>query len=422
MLDEELIQYIWSQKCFGAPLSTTEGQTIEIRNVGRWNRDDAGPDFKDAKLRIDDTLWVGHVEVHIRSSDWYAHAHQDDANYHPTILHVVWERTESTLSIPTLELKNIISPMMLERYARLMDSKSELACQGFTFSFPSIQWRSFSDSLLARRFQRKFEEYRQALELNNFDWPELLYTRVARALGQKKNGDAMQLLAERVPIRTLAKNKNRLTSMEALLFGVSGLIPASPQDEYTKLLHTEAAHYLTKYELEPMSITHWNLGGLRPANFPTIRIAQLAALTHQSHALFSTLLETPKLAEAAQLFRVEASQYWDDHYRFDTASSVSQPKKLGNTVVNNLLINTVIPILWSYGVLHQDYALQERMMIWLSEIPKESNSKLNTMARVQLTHQNAADSQALLELYDHYCTSKNCLQCIVGREVMNREV
>ncbi len=420
MVDEDLLQYLWSQKCYGISLSTTDGQLIQILNPGRWNQE-AGPDFLDAKLIIGDTEWAGHVEVHVKSSLWHTHGHDDDPNYDATILHVVWDRTQDRLHIPTVELKDFVSPTQLSRYARLRTSKTSLACQDFTFSFPSIKWQAFRDSLMAERLQKRSEIFNQILEENKFDWSDLLYVKVARALGQKKNGEAMQELAERLPMKTIARHKNNLMDIEALLFGVSGMLPEESDEYYVQKLQADSSHLLLKYGIEPMSVTFWNTGGLRPPNFPTVRIAQFAALLHQSQHLFSTLLETETLSEAVELFRTSASSFWDTHYNFSKPTEKSSPKSLGLSAIYGLIINTVAPVLWSYGHQHQNYDLQERMIEWLDKVPAENNVKIKEMLSIQLPNRNATDSQALIELYDAYCTPRRCLRCLVGSEIMSRQ-
>ncbi len=420
MLDEDLLQFIWSHKCYGVPLHTTEGEPIQIVSPGRWNAE-AGPDFLDAKLIIGDAEWAGHVEVHIKTSLWFAHGHDGDPNYNPTVLHVVWEHNDDRLNIPTLQLQDFVSPTQLNRYSRLRKSNTKLACQDFTFSFPGIKWQAFRDTLLAERLQGRSQRLEEELQANTYDWAELLYTRVARALGQNKNGEAMQELARRVPMHTIARLKNNLMHVEALLFGVSGLLPPESNELYVQQLQTEAAHLMLKHGISPMSVTHWKMGGLRPSNFPTLRIAQFAALLYQSQHLFAKLLETEALSSAVSLLETSASSFWDDRYTFINKSDKKVPKKLGKSAIYGLVINTLVPIYWAYGYAHQDFALQERMLDWLSQVPPEHNSKTKCMQNVQLPNNNAMDSQALIELYDAYCMPRHCLRCLIGREIMVRE-
>ncbi len=419
MLDEDLLQFIWSQKCYGISLHTTDGEKISIQTTGRWNQD-AGPDFLDAKLLIGDTQWVGHVEVHVKSSLWHAHGHDTDPHYDATILHVVWEHTDDKLNIPTLQLKDFISPSQLSRYQRLRTASTPLACQDFTFSFPSIKWQAFRDTLLAERFHKRALGYEQFLLSTSHDWSELFYIKIARALGQKKNGEAMEELARKVPMRTISRHRNNLMLMEALLYGAAGMLPASSESYYVQKLMTESTHLLLKYNIDPMPISAWNMGGLRPANFPTIRIAQFSALLYQSEHLFSTLLDTHELKQVVELFKTAASSYWDDHYTFGEASEHNSPKKLGSSAIHGMIINTVIPILWAYGYTHQDPLLQERMIDWLRQVPAENNHILKTMNSIQLPNDNAMDSQSLIELYSSYCTPKKCLKCLIGAEIMSR--
>ncbi len=418
MLDEDLLQFIWAQKVYGVKLYTTEGAPIQILNPGRWNQD-AGPDFLDAKILIGDTQWAGHVEVHVKSALWHSHGHDGDTRYDPTVLHVVWERTEDKLDLPTLQLSDFVSPTQLNRYARLRTADTKLACQDFTFNFPSVKWTAFRDTLLAERMQRRAEGYADILQQNSYDWADLLYLKVARALGQNKNGQAMQDLAIRLPMNILARHKNNLLQIESLLFGVSGLLPKQDPELYVQQLITESQHFILKYKLRPMAATEWVIGGLRPANFPTLRLAQLAMLVYKSQHLLARLIDTPDLTAAKELFGVTASSYWDTHYTFGSSTHEPKPKRLGRAAIHGLFINTVIPMLWSYGEMHQDYDLQERMMDWLHKIPAESNQKIKTMLEIQLPNKNAADSQALLELYDQYCIPRQCLRCLIGREIMS---
>ncbi len=417
-MNEVFIQFLWSEKVMGHNLQSTDGEAIEIVKPGRWNTDN-GPDFLDAKVRIGDTLWNGHVEVHIKSKDWYAHGHDEDHYYDPTILHVVWEKNEDTLNIPCLELKDIIPPSLVQKYKVLHSQNSELPCANFSVQIPKIKWTAWIDSLIAERMMRRLTDYLEILDSNKYDWPELLYIKTARALGQKKNGSAMESLAKAVPQKILGKHKNNLDELEALLYGAAGLLTTEAEDDYHQKLQENAKHLLHKYNIQSIAKGNWKTSGMRPANFPTIRIAQLAALSHEKEHLFSVLLEIEELKEAEKLFDIKASSYWDTRYSFGASpSEKSTEKKLGKSAIRNIFINTIIPILWAYGRNIDDPKLQQRMMHWLMQIPKEKNGILAELESLGIENKSALQSQALLQLNDEYCAQKNCLRCLRGREIL----
>ncbi len=417
-MNEDFLQYLWSEKIMAHPVKSTDGEDIQILKTGRWNYDN-GPDFLDAKVRIGDTLWNGHVEVHIQSKDWYAHGHDEDHYYDPTILHVVWERNETTLNIPCLELKEVISPSLLHKYNTLYSQESKLPCESFSVQLPSLKWNAWIDRLLAERMQKRLAEYTQILHENQYDWSELLYIKTARALGQKKNGQAMEELAKRVPQRILSKHKNSLEELESILYGVAGMLDGEASDEQQQRWQSNAQHLIHKYKLKKMNHGYWKTTGMRPANFPSIRIAQLAALSHEKDHLFSVLLETEDLTSAEKLFSIKASPYWDVRYSFGVSpNETASEKKIGRSAVRNILINTIIPLLWAYGKNIDNYELQDRMMGWMMKIPKEKNKILTRLEKLSLGNDNAGQSQALLELYSAYCEPKKCLQCIRGREII----
>ncbi|MBI5858036.1 MAG: DUF2851 family protein [Sphingobacteriales bacterium] len=427
-MTERLLQFIWQFQYYNkGELTTTAGEIIQVIFPGQYNTNQ-GPDFLDAKIRIGKTTWVGTVELHLKTSDWNKHNHHGDKNYNNVILHVVWEddgsgsrnsvpaATEQSSVVPVLELKGRVSKILLQRYEELMNSSAFIPCEKSIHSVKDIIWKSWKDRLLAERLMRKAKTVEISLQQNNCHWEETFWWLLSRNFGMKVNADAFEAMARSIPVNILAKHKSQIHQLEALLFGQAGQLEKKFNEDYPKLLQREYKFLKEKYKLKPVHLPVHFLR-MRPGNFPTIRLAQLAALINNSTHLFSKIKEIKTVKEIQQWFDVTANDYWHYHYRFGETSSYKK-KSLGTAMIDNIIINTVAPVLFAYGNYHKEEKYKDKAMKWLEKTTAESNSIIKGFIKLGIENKNAFDSQALIELKNEYCSKKRCLDCGVGNAIL----
>lgn len=418
-MQERLLHTVWQYSLYAPSLETIDGETITIIRPGRYNTD-AGPDFLEAKIKVGDTTLAGHVEMHVRSSDWDKHGHEGDAAYKNVILHVVYEHDADTgpRNTPVLCLASFISKEVLSKYEYLIHAKNTLPCAAHLSGIKDITKYSWLTRLLAERWEEKLEGWEELLDKSAGDWSSLLYWRLAANFGFKVNTDAFLALAKSLPINILAKHRENLLQVEALLFGQAGMLETELDGVYPNALKTEYDFLRKKYKLEPIPAHSWKYMRLRPANFPTIRIAQFAALIHQSVHLFSVIIEKSTVAEIMPLFDVKAGHYWETHYSFGEATEKDMKKKLGKSSIQNIIINTVAPIKFLYASHQLTDVEQEKALKLLDELPAEANHIINTWLEHNWPPENASQSQAQIQLYNNYCTKKKCLDCAIGLSIV----
>jgi hypothetical protein len=423
-MKEEFISYLWKNKLlFPENLQTTEGDQVQILQPGQENRD-AGPDFFAARIRIGETLWVGNVEIHTRSSLWNQHGHQTDAAYDNIILHVVFEHDKEVKNsrggqMPVLEVRGRFDSRLLENYQQLQASRAWVPCEKHIGQVDHMMLNNWLNRLLVERLERKSVDVLHFLEYFGNNWDQTFYFLLARNFGFKVNAGPFGLLAQRTPHKLLVRNSNNLTTLEAILFGQAGLLSEKQQDIYPRTLLAEYRHQQKMHDLKPVDSKLWKFARLRPGNFPSLRIAQFAMLMHQSGHLFRNITETKNPGDIHQQFRVKASPYWDEHYVFGKAAA-KKPKYLGKEAINNIVINTVAPVLFIYGRLSMRQELCDKALSLLHETPAENNAMLRNWKTIGVSAQHAADSQALIELKKNYCTPKKCLQCPIGHIILRR--
>jgi len=421
-MKEEILQFIWEHGLFiRQGIKTTDGRTIEIISTGQPNSD-SGPDFFNARIKIENTTWAGNIEIHQKSSHWYHHKHDSDRAYENVILHVVEQHDRPVLvknhELPTLEIKYPQS--ILENYEQLLKSERWIACEDRLAEVDPFILRFWFSSLMIERLQSKTNDILKILEQNKNNWNETFYQLLARNFGMKTNSLPFELLAKSIPLNILSKHKNDLFQIEALLFGQAGLLNETLLgDDYFLSLREEYSFLYKKYGLSGMESHLWRFMRLRPINFPTIRIAQMAMLIHNSSALFSRILETENLDELRELFDVSASEYWDTHYRFNKISDENRPKKMGETAFNNLVINTIVPILFVYGDQHLNQSLKDRALMLLDKIAPESNQIIRKWNDLGIESRSSFETQALLQLKNCYCVPKKCLNCQMGAKIIS---
>lgn len=419
---EDFLHYLWRFQRFDHHhLLTTQGETIHIVDTGQPNPH-AGPDFLQARVRIGGTLWAGNVEMHLRASEWAAHGHGDDRHYDNVILHVVLEEDQPVLRangerLPCLELQRRVPPGLNKVYWRLLHQADWIPCAPQFDSVPSLTHTLWLERLLVQRLESRTDAIGQRLAANNGDWEETFYQLLATGLGSKVNAEPFELLSRSLPLKLLLRHKAQLLQMEALLFGQAGLLEEEMQDDYPQRLQREYQFLRRKYDLTPIPTAAWKFLRMRPANFPTVRLAQLATSLYQSGHLFSKILAARDLTELENMFEVKLSNYWWTHYRFDKESP-RRAKQLGRTTIHLLVINVIAPLLFFYGKHRGDTQYQDRALRLLEETPAEKNHVIEGWRGLGLSPDSAGQSQALLELKHHYCDRRRCLHCAVGHVLL----
>lgn len=427
-LPEAFLQYIWKTKLFYThQLFTTQKIPITLLNIGIHNHQ-TGPDFLHAKIKIGEALWMGHVEIHRKASDWLAHQHQHDKNYDLVILHVVYEndieikRTNHT-PIPTLCLKGKIPKNVIQNYWRLYNNQHWIPCQEQILSDRVTQFRyqAWLDRLVVERLEYKTHSIQQSLNENKNDWEQSFYKSLARSLGAKVNANAFERLADSLPLKILQKHSDQLCQLEALLLGQAGLLDKNFKEEYPKKLQKEYRHLQKKYKLQKLLSTSWQFGKIRPAAYPTIRMAQLALLLQQEKGLFSKIINCKTIKQFQELFKVQLLGYWKTHYRLDECSK-ERSKSLGRACLQTILINSIVPFLFVYGKRMDDESYKDLALKLLESIPSEKNSILNRWNQLGFSAPSAYTSQALLELKNSYCNQKRCTECAIGNRLIRKKI
>lgn len=420
-MTERLLQFIWQFQYFNKQsLITDDGTPLHILHPGQLNTNQ-GPDFSEGKIKTGDTVWAGNIELHLKSSDWHLHNHSGDKNYNNIILHVVWQndmaiQDANGQNIPTLELQPYVPVIMLQKYEQLMQSKGFIPCENYLPLLSGIAWFSWKERLAIERLMRKAKEVLELLRESNDHWEETFWWMLARNFGIPVNAEAFQKIARSVSINILAKHKNQIHQLEALLLGQAGLLEEEFTEDYPAMLQKEYRFLAKKYSLQPINKPPDFLR-MRPANFPTVRLAQLAMLINQSSHLFSRIKDAKTVAEVQALLTVTANDYWHYHYLFNEATPYS-PKSLGRQMADNIIINTVIPVLFAYGVNRNDQRFRDIPVKWLMQLPPEQNNITRKWKEKEVLNQNAMDSQALIELKKNYCDKRLCLECAVGNKIL----
>jgi hypothetical protein len=423
-MQEAFIQLVWQLGYFDKQhWHTAEGDPIEIYHPGQLNRD-AGPDFRGARLKIGELQWHGDVELHLRASGWQQHRHQQDAAYNKVVLHVVLEDDgvpalrEAGGAVPVASLQGRIAPGLQERYQQLMASLHTIPCEPQLHKVDEITRLSMLDRALMQRLQRKAEGVLQLVEHNKGNWEEASWQFLARGFGFKKNAGAMEDLSRRLPHKILLRHAQVPEQVEALLFGMSGLLEGAAPHLWVKILQREWKFLRHKWNLEGQELppSGWLFSRLRPANFPSLRLAQLACLLQQQPNLFSFMLHSSP-RELLDELMVEPSAYWQTHYHFGKESREAL-RGLGQSSAENLLINTVAPLRVAYGRYTDQQEYIDGAVDLLQALPAEDNRIIRYWKKLGMPTASAADSQGLLELYNEYCTPKRCLQCSIGLSLL----
>lgn len=419
-MQEALLQFAWKMQLFNAAsLVTTDGEPVSIVHRGDPNTH-SGPDFLHARIRIGDTLWVGNIEVHVNSSGWLSHRHHTDRAYDNVILHVVYEHDMPHSEIPTLALQGRIADDLLQGWQRLMTTASWVPCARHLDKVPPVVVYQLLDRLLAERLEEKAVRIEQRLHINSMDWEETTYQWIARGFGTQVNADPFERVARSLPLKILLKHHDQPTQIEALLFGQAGMLEGNFRAVYAHRLKAEYTFLQKKYQLEPIRSLEWKFLRMRPANFPTVRMSQLAALITARRKLFSHLLEVYTLKDVQRLFDVEAGAFWQEHYHFKKASRKATGH-IGADLVQLQVINTFAPLLFLYGRLQDDQRYITRALDLLEQTPPEDNAIIRQWASLGVTARHAGHTQALLQLKQQHCVHKRCLECAIGYRVLQTD-
>jgi hypothetical protein len=423
-MTEAFLYYVWQFQYFNkSDLRTTTGEPISIFNTGLRNTH-AGPDFFNAKVKIGAIEWIGNVEMHIHSSEWNDHHHNTDDAYENVILHVVWKedkiiKRKDNSVLPALELKDRVNESFLLQYRQLINTPQTILCAAFIDRVSPLLKVSMLDKALMERLETKAKQSEAILQRNNNDWEETAYQVLGKNFGFKVNAEPFAQLALCLPYKTILKHADKLTQVEGLLFGQAGFLEETSDDDYYLLLKREYTILAAKYNLMPTQLNkaQWRFLRLRPANFPTLRLAQFATVIAHQKNIFSRLLEAVSYADLLSIFSIRQSEYWQRHYQFGDSIRIDVPA-IGSSSIDNIIINTVVPLLVAYGKVRDEQRYVDKAIAILQHIASEDNSIVRTWETLGIKAASAGDSQALIELHNNFCLKKRCLECTIGFSIL----
>ncbi len=429
---EQLLHYVWRHKMFPLQeMHTTDGKLVEVIDPGLHNRN-AGPDFFNAKVKIDGTLWVGNVEIHDRSHDWYIHGHDHDSAYNNVVLHVAGVVDDNVITsdgkfLPQLQLD--VPKEINDHYKELLETDQYPPCYKIIPDLTKLTIHSWMSALQTERLEQKTEAIKARVDRNNGSWENGYFTTLARNYGFGINGDAFEMWANTLPLKAVDHHRDDVFQIEAIFMGQAGLlelntIPSQYQRDalnegYFAKLRNEYQYLAHKFSMKPMDATMWRFLRLRPQNFPHIRISQLANLYYSRRAGLSSLVECTTIEQLKAVLATSVTPYWETHYTFGS-TSCRNDKNLSPASLNLLMINTAIPMLFAYGKHKSDEALCDRAFDLLEQLKAENNHITRLWQQCGLIAQNAGDSQALIQLKKEYCDKKDCLRCRIGFEYLKR--
>ena len=430
---EMMLHYVWQHKIFPLKeLTTIDGMSVEVISPGMHNTD-AGPDFLNAKVKIGGMLWVGSVEVHLKSSDWFRHHHDTDEAYNSVVLHVTADADCSVTcqsgAVPH-QLVLAIPDYVRQNYNHLQQSDQMPPCHDVVGELPRLTVHNWMSRLFVERLEVRTEQIMQRRELCNKNWEDTMFVTMARNFGFGINGQAFEQWAYSIPMSAVAKHRNDLMQVEAIFFGQAGLLSDEvfsdemgekvSKDMYFQQLKNEYTYLQHKFSLHPISPTLWRFLRLRPQNFPHVRIAQLAMLYHEGRVTMSSLMNATDIGDLFSLLTPHVSPYWRTHYTFAHESTATADKQLTKSSKSLLVINSVAPMLFAYGKYKSDEKMQEHALSLFEHLPSENNRFIRDWCAAGVACESAADSQAIIHLTREYCQKHNCLRCRFGYEYISR--
>lgn len=427
-MQEDFLHHVWKYQKFDRQrqLKTQDGEELQIIAVGRHNTGSSGPDFLHAKVKIGNQIWVGNVEIHIKASDWYAHRHEEDPNYASVILHVVWEEDVEVYRkqqehIPCLELKDRVDLQIKQNYDKLTKNLSKtINCEKDFNQFDDFTLKNWFDRLYIERLQEKTTTIAQFLASNNTHWEDALFQMLSKNFGLNKNGEVFLDVAQQIGYKIFLKNHQALENLESLLLGTAGLLNIETESAYINNLTSKYTYLSHKYRLQQSKFKP-DFFRLRPDNFPSLRLAQLAKVYYKTPQLFQAIIQAKTKTEIYRLFQVQLDSFWDTHYSL-TKTSPSKKKKVNTSFIDLLIINTVIPIKFHYEKLKGEVDYDVLFDI-VKSLKPEKNSKVVVFEKLRPhTNTSAFNSQALLQLKTRYCDKNHCLKCHLGQKLINQSV
>lgn len=421
-MSEAFLHYIWKHRLLDTQaLVTQDGRPLEIIHPGQVNNN-AGPDFFNARIRIRETVWAGNVEIHLKSSDWLKHGHQDDAAYANCVLHVVYEDDQpvnmAANNMPVLELKNRFAKTLWNNYRLMMDNQRWIACQSRLNEVDEITRKMWLQRVMVERLEEKTSYIRELLDQFKNDWEEVLFLLLAKNFGFRINALPFEMTARAIGWRCIQRYRSSVLHLEALFFGVSGLLPEFRDDERVRRWRADFNGFQSLHRFKLLSAENWKFMRMRPNNFPTLRIAQFCAFYGKADYLVSSILKINSPEMAQTIFQLSLDKYWETHFR-PGSSSPGSVKKIGADAVINLIINTVVPFQFAKGMIEKNELLMEQSLVLLELIHPERNHIIREWEHAGIKPANAVESQALLQLRQAYCDQKKCLNCNIGIKLIN---
>ncbi len=423
-ISEEYLHFAWKSGLFLKENPGGAIQIIEITNPGQHNLS-SGPDFFNARVKIDDTVWAGNVEIHVKASDWYRHEHDKDPAYDSVILHVVLENDCDVYringeKIPVLKL--IPLNENLKQYFNLILDRSEIHCRRDLPSFNRLLLKDWITKMMIARLQEKTNRVFKILENNQYDWEETLYKFIGQSFGFKTNNIPFTLLVEATPLKLLLKYRNNPETINALLFGQAGFLEDMISgDTYYDTLRKEYQSLKKMLPQKTLYAHTWKFMRSRPANFPTVRISQFASLVIKSFPLFAQITECSDVSMMKEFFRLNTAKYWEDHMLFGKTGR-KKNYRMGKESAESIIINAVLPVFFSYGKFRMRNDMRDRALRFYEELPPEKNEIMNMWKKAGITPENAFESQGLLQLFNNYCKPRKCLECLIGYKLISRVV
>lgn len=420
-MKEAFLQYVWKNGLFDHMNMRTEtNEDIEILSLGVYNTN-SGPDFINAKIRIDDTIWAGNVEIHVRASDWFKHKHQLDKSYNNVILHVVDDFDKIVCDstgrdISTYKLS--YSSVLYDEYEFLFKDRYLASCFSTIDKNDTFKINFWLQRLLVERLLRKSKDVLELLKLNNSSWEETAYQLVARYFGLNVNAEPFEQLARSLPLKILARQKESPLQIEALFFGQAGLLQSKNPDMYQSTLIKEYDYLRKKHTLDSINVDMWKFMRTRPYNFPTVRIAQFSSFIYNSNSFFSSIIEAENIEQIRKLFKFSVSIYWETHFSFGNRTK-KKSAVMGKSTLDIIIINAVVPVVFAYGLYTNNELIMDRAIDLLESIDLEKNYITKMWKSEGLEAKSAADSQALVQLKKEYCDKKRCLHCELGNKLMS---
>jgi len=425
---EEFLHYIWKFKKFNfGNAKTVSNLPIVIIDTGTANLN-AGPDFFNAKMKIGDQLWAGNVEIHLKSSDWYVHRHETNPDYDNVILHVVWQddlevyRKDNT-AIPTLELRELVPEITMQNYRDLLTAPNDkfINCEKDFPKFDDFELNNWLERLYFERLEQKEDVILELLKNSENNWEEVLFKLLSKNFGLNVNGEAFLGMAQSFDFKVVQKSAGSQLQLESLFFGQSGLLEKRTENIYYNKLRKEYSFLKRKFSLENTYVERAKFFRLRPDNFPSIRLSQLASLYQKVPQLFSEIIKARNKFQIYNIFKVETSQFWRTHYSFEK-SHRERSKSLTERFIDLMIINTIVPLQFCYNK-KMGIEVSSELLNLIEEVKAENNSVVTAYNKIRpKTAINAMQSQGLLHLKKQYCDKNACLDCNLGVKLIQGSI